>query len=40
MIGQLPAAKIDGSMIQADANRQRAVNIPDSIDWGPAEKQS
>ena len=31
---------VDGSLIQADANRQRATNSPESIDWGPAEKQS
>jgi len=31
---------IDGSLIQADVNRQTAVSKNTVIDWGPAEKQS
>jgi len=31
---------IDGSLIQADVNRQTAVGKNTTIDWGPAEKQS
>ncbi len=31
---------IDGSLIQADVSRQRAVSKNEFIDWGPAEKQS
>jgi transposase len=31
---------VDGSLIQADANRQQASSSPDDIDWGPAEHQS
>jgi len=31
---------IDGSLIQADVSRQRAVAKNEAIDWGPAEEQS